>query len=278
MGPDLDTIDLADLLKGASPRCEPLIAESTHPFFTLPPDERQPTGGAEAQFAHGGYAVGVAYTTRIAYDLKDDTVFCPLAPDDWLATRPSLLLGPLLNGATIVLYEEPPTPAATWDALARDNVTTLVAPTTLLHDLAVAPDVTELREASALRLVISDGPPLTADEWWHLYRVILRERAHLCANWWEPAHGAPIIGTLPSMDVKPGWLGKPFPGTAVTVGGPNSEENTAPAAGELRLAGQWPHLTQGATPTPIAPEARRDEDGYITLVAPAAQTTAAQSS
>lgn len=259
-----DTIDLAALLKGASPRCEPRIVASGEPFLTLPPDAG---AGMNAQFAHGGYAVGVAYTTRIAYDLKDDERFCPLALGDWLAARPGVILGPLLNGATIVLHEAPPAPDALWAALARDGVTILLAPTATLATLATAPP--PAADASgALRLVIGDGRALEPTAWWSLYRDRLRERAHLCANWWAPALGAPVVGTLPSMEARPGWLGKPFPGIVATVVDPQGDAVQPGAVGRLRLAGAWPHLAHGVAPSAFAPAAIGDDDGYLTLAAP----------
>jgi acetyl-CoA synthetase len=259
-----DTIDLATLLKGASPRCEPRIVASGEPFLTLPADAG---AGMNAQFAHGGYAVGVAYITRIAYDLKDEDRFCPLAPGDWLAARPGLILGPLLNGATIVLHEAPPAPAAIWAALARDGVTTLLAPTATLATLAAAP-IPAADESAALRLVIGDGRALAPAAWWSLYRDQLRGRAHLCANWWEPALGAPVVGTLPSMEARPGWLGKPLPGIVATVVDPEGAAVQTGAAGHLRLAGSWPHLAQGIALSAVAPAASSDDDGYLTLDAP----------
>ena len=258
-------IDLADLLKGASPRCEPTIVDSEHPLFVLP--AATPDSGAGAEFVHGGYAVGTAYITRIAYDLKDEDIYWPLGDSEWLASHPATLLGPLLNGATIVLREGATTPAGiagVWQTIVRLGVTTLLATTPILRQLlAHGTEQPATGDLTTLRLLICDGPPLTPTEWWHAYRQILREDGQLCANWWEPAMGTPVIGTLPSMIAKPGWLGKPFPGIQATIGAQDRG-----ATGQLRFAGSWPQMAHNGTVASdgASVTAQRDQDGYLTLV------------
>lgn len=261
------TIDLADLLKGASPRCEPTIVDSEHPLFVLP--AMTSDQGDAVAFVHGGYAVGVAYTTRIAYDLKDEDIYWPLADGAWLASHPAALIGPLLNGATIVLRESAPDlsdAAGVWETIGRLGVTTLLVTTpTLRHLLASSAAQPTANDLATLRLLICDGPPLTPEEWWRAYRHILHEAGQLCANWWEPAMGTPVLGTLPSMVAKPGWLGKPLPGIRVSIG-----EHTAGGAGTgpLEFAEAWPQLARNHSAAGISAGAiaKQDADGYITLV------------
>ncbi len=267
--PGVGEIDLADLLRGASPRCEPTIVDSDHPFFILPPtgpDDN--SGGARgAWFSHGGYAVGAAYTTRIAYDLKDEDVYCPLGDADWFAAHPAALLGPLLNGATIVLHEGIPDSGTVWRTVARLGVTILLATSPTLR-LLLGEGTPPAAKPTALRLLICDGPPLDTAGWWRAYRDILRGQGQLCANWWEPAMGAPTIGTLPSMDAKPGWLGKPLPGIGATVVDREGREVRPLVPGWLHLDGISPQRAQrdesAVAPPPVT--AMRDEDGYITLL------------
>jgi len=267
-------LDLADLLKGASPRCEPTIVDSEHPLFVLPAattDRADDQGGA-AEFVHGGYAVGTAYITRIAYDLKDEDIYWPLGDNDWLASHPAALLGPLLNGATIVLRAGAAAAsdsAGVWQTIARLGVTTLLATTPILRQL-LARDAAQpaTGELTTLRLLICDGPPLTPEEWWRAYRQILRGTGQLCANWWEPAMGTPVIGTLPSMVAKPGWLGKPLPGIRATIIEQAEGEQGVPGTGRLRFAGAWPQLARNgaAAGGRASVRAKQDADGYLTLV------------
>ena len=263
-------IDLTNLLKGASPRCEPTIVDSEHSLFVLPAATAGQGSGAE--FVHGGYAVGTAYTTRIAYDLKDEDVYWPLSDGEWLAQHPAALLGPLLNGATIVLHEGTPDlagPDGVGQTIARLGVTTLLVTTPALRTLlAQAAEQPAAGGLATLRLLICDGPPLTPEEWWRTYRQILHETGQLCANWWEPAMGTPVLGTLPSMIAKPGWLGKPLPGVRATISDQDGEPQRPLTAGQLHLGGAWPQMARNgaAEGGKAGATAKQDEDGYITLV------------
>ncbi|HEY8601413.1 MAG TPA: AMP-binding protein, partial [Thermomicrobiales bacterium] len=258
-------IDLADLLKGASPRCEPTSVDSEHPLFVLPAATADQGGGLA--FVHGGYAVGVAYITRIAYDLKDEDIYWPLAEGAWLASHPAALLGPLLNGATIVLSARADL-GGVRETIDRLGVTTLLTTSPILRQLLIqGAEQPVVGDATTLRLLICDGPPLAPEEWWRAYRQLLREAGQLCANWWEPAMGAPVIGTLPSMIAKPGWLGKPLPGIQTSVSEQDRQEQGAPGAGQLRFVGTWPQMARnGGTGVGAGVTAKQDADGYITLL------------
>jgi acetyl-CoA synthetase len=237
-------IDLADLLRGASPRCEPTIVDSDHPFFILPPTGRTTIRAGRAGVVQSRwYAVGAAYTTRITYDLKDEDVYCPLGDADWFAAHPAALLGPLLNGATIVLHEGIPDSGTVWRTVARLASRSCSPPSPTLR-LLLGEGTPPAAKPTALRLLICDGPPLDTAGWWRAYRDILRGQGQLCANWWEPAMGAPTIGTLPSMDAKPGWLGKPLPGIGATVVDREGREVGPLVPGWLHLDGISPQRAQ----------------------------------
>jgi acetyl-CoA synthetase len=277
-------VDLRDLLTGASPRCEPVMVDSEDPLFILYTSGT--TGKPKGPlYVHGGYQVGVSYYTRIAYDLKDDDIYWCTSDIGWIVGHSSMLYGPLMNGVTIVVREgapDFPDPGVCWRIVEKLGVTTLfTAPTTLRMFMKFGESYPAACDLSTLGLLICAGEPLNPEAWWWAYRHLLRERGHLCDNWWQTETAAPTIGTLPSMAAKPGWAGKPLPGYGAEVVDREGQPVPPNTGGLLTLRGPWPQMMRTLWNDPAryaeywttipgayfaGDVAVRGEDGYLMIL------------
>ncbi len=128
---------------------------------------------------HGGYMVGVATTLKWVFDLKDtDTWWCAADPG-WVTGHSYIVYGPLLLGATSVMYEGAPNhpfPDRWWDIVERHGVTMLYTAPTAIRGLMRFGDAWPTRhDLSSLRLLGSVGEPINPEAWKWYHRVIGRE-------------------------------------------------------------------------------------------------------
>jgi len=235
---------------------------------------------------HGGYMVGVATTLKWVFDLKEDDTWWCAADPGWITGHSYIVYGPLLLGATSVMYEGAPNhpfPDRWWDVVERHGVTVLYTAPTAIRGLMRFGDAWPNRhDLSSLRLLGSVGEPINPEAWKWYYRVIGKEQCPIMDTWWQTETGGFMITPLPSTPLKPGSATKPFPGVVVDVldedgspVGPNEE-------GYLVIKSPWPAMLRTVYGDPdryveqywsrfpgmymTGDSARRDEDGYIWVI------------
>jgi len=235
---------------------------------------------------HGGYMVGVATTLKWVFDLKEEDTWWCAADPGWITGHSYIVYGPLLLGATSVIYEGAPNhpfPDRWWDVAERHGVTVLYTAPTAIRGLMRFGDAWPNRhDLSGLRLLGSVGEPINPEAWKWYYRVIGKEKCPIMDTWWQTETGGFMITPLPSTPLKPGSATKPFPGVVVDVldedgnpVGPNEE-------GYLVIKTPWPAMLRTVYGDPdryveqywsrfpgmymTGDSARRDEDGYIWVI------------
>jgi len=235
---------------------------------------------------HGGYMVGIATTLKWVFDLKEtDTWWCAADPG-WVTGHSYIVYGPLLLGATSVMYEGAPNhpfPDRWWDIVERHGVTVLYTAPTAIRGLMRFGDAWPTRhDLSSLRLLGSVGEPINPEAWKWYYRVIGREQCPIMDTWWQTETGHFMITPLPVTPLKPGSASRPFPGVDIAV----LDEDGNPVApneeGYLVIRTPWPGMLRTIYGDPdryvqqywsrfpgvymTGDSARIDEDGYVWVI------------
>jgi len=223
--------------------CEPMDAED--PLFIL---YTSGSTGKPKGVLHttGGYGVWTSLTHELVFDLHPETdVYWCSADVGWITGHSYVVYGPMINGATQVLFEGVPTfPDAGrfWDVIDKHGVTLFYTAPTAIRALMAQGDsfVTRASRAS-LRLLGTVGEPINPEAWRWYSSVVGDGRCPVIDTWWQTETGGIMIVGLPgAVAQKPGSAGRPFPGVLPEVmdGAGNVLEGAA--EGVLVLADSWP--------------------------------------
>jgi acetyl-CoA synthetase len=196
----------------------------------------------------GGYLVGVAYTHWAAFDLKPETdIFWTAADIGWVTGHSYLVYGPLVNGATSVMYEgTPDTPhkGRWWEIIEKYRVTILYcAPTAIRTFMKWGADIPENFDLSSLRILGTVGEPINPEAYVWYRHYIGGDRTPVVDTWWQTETGMHMISPMPGVTAgKPGAAMKAIPGVEVEV--VNDEAAPVPngSGGYLVVTKPWPAM------------------------------------
>lgn len=229
---------------------EPVWVEAEHPLFIL---YTSGTTGTPKGLFHttGGYLTGAAHSHRLVFDLKPETdVYWCTADVGWITGHSYIVYGPLINGATQVLYEGTPnTPheGRWWEIIEQYKVTILyTAPTAIRTFMKWGEAIPAQYDLSSLRLLGSVGEPINPEAWMWYRRVIGSDRCPIVDTWWQTETGAIMISPLPGVTAtKPGSAMTPLPGLCVDVVDEAGRPVANGEAGYLVITEPWPAMLRG---------------------------------
>ncbi|MCP2263484.1 acetate--CoA ligase [Promicromonospora thailandica] len=239
-----------DALAAASDQHEPVAVEAEHPLFIL---YTSGTTGKPKGILHttGGYLTQAAYTHKNVFDLKPETdVYWCTADVGWVTGHSYVVYGPLVNGATQVLYEgTPDTPhrGRWWELIEKYKVSILyTAPTAIRTCMKWGDDIPGGFDLTSLRVLGSVGEPINPEAWMWYRRVIGGDRTPIVDTWWQTETGAIMISPLPGVTAaKPGSAQVPLPGIAATVVDDEAKPVPDGGGGYLVLSEPWPSMLRG---------------------------------
>jgi acetyl-CoA synthetase len=224
--------------------------DSEHPLFILY------TSGTTAKpkgISHttGGYLTQVAYTHKMVFDIKPETdVYWCTADVGWVTGHSYVVYGPLINGATQVMYEgTPDTPhkGRIFELIAKYKVSILyTAPTLIRTWMKWGDEFPKAHNLNSLRLLGSVGEPINPEAWIWYREVIGGNRCPIVDTWWQTETGAIMISPLPGVTAtKPGSAMRPLPGISGKVVDDNAKEVGLGHGGYLILDKPWPSMLRG---------------------------------
>jgi acetyl-CoA synthetase len=236
-----------EALAEADATCAPAELDAEHPLFILysSGSTAKPKGILHST---GGYLTQVAWTHKHVFDLQPekDVYWCS-ADVGWITGHSYIVYGPLLNGATSVMYEgapDYPHKGIWWELCERYGATIFyTAPTAIRACMKWGVEHVEQADLSKLRLLGSVGEPINPKAWLWYWKVVGGERCPVVDTWWQTETGAIMITTLPGAQaMKPGKAGTPLPGIATAVLDEEGAEVARGTQGLLSLSRPWPAM------------------------------------
>mgnify|MGYP001578780609 FL=1 len=228
-----------DIVKKETDECEPEPVDSEDLLFILytSGSTGKPKGCCHVA---GGYAIQANFTAKWIFDLKEDDIFWSTADIGWITGHTYSCYGPLLCGATFVIYEgspDWPTPERWCQIIEKYKVTTFyTAPTAIRMFEKYGADLVRKYKLETLQILGSVGEPIDQSAWQWYFDEVGKGNCPLVDTWWQTETGGILITSLPGIGpFKPSFTGLPFPGIKVDILSEDGKSLPAGKEGDLVL-------------------------------------------
>jgi acetyl-CoA synthetase len=238
---------LHDAIQGVDKTCaaEPMDAEDLLFILYTSGSTGKPKGVVHTV---GGYMVYAGFTFKNVFQYEESDIYWCTADIGWITGHTYILYGPLLNGATTLLFEGVPSYpdyGRFWQVCDKYGVNQFyTAPTAIRALMAAGDDHVLSYSLDSLKVLGSVGEPINEEAWNWYFIHVGKERCPIVDTWWQTETGGIMIGGLGSISpMKAAHAGLPLPGiqpVLLDANGELIEENER--EGLLCVRFPWPGM------------------------------------
>ena len=229
--------------------CEAVQMDSEDPLFIL---YTSGSTGKPKGMMHttGGYMVYVGYTFQNVFQYQENDIFWCTADIGWITGHSYIVYGPLLNGATTVMFEGIPSYpdfGRFWEVIEKHKITHLYTAPTAIRSLAKEPlSWVENYNLSSLKILGSVGEPINDEAWMWYYKNIGKNQCPIVDTWWQTETGGILISPIPNVTkLKPTFATLPLPGVKPALMDETKHEISGnDVAGNLCIKYPWPSIAR----------------------------------
>ena len=237
-------IDWHEAVAAQPSECPPAEMDAEDPRFILytSGSTGKPKGVLHTS---GGYAVWASITHEYVFDYRPGQIYWCAADIGWVTGHSYVVYGPLMNGATTVMFEGVPNfpdPSRFWQIVDKFAVEIFYgAPTALRALMREGDDWVTRTSRKSLRLLGSVGEPINPEAWQWYHKVVGDRRCPIVDTWWQTETGGVMITPLPgATPLKPGSATRPFLGVQPALLDNEGMEIEGAGDGCLVITDSWP--------------------------------------
>ena len=237
------------LLDQASPDCEAEIMDAEDLLFVL---YTSGSTGKPKGMVHSsaGYMVYAAHTFKNIFQYRQGDIYWCTADIGWITGHSYIVYGPLLNGATTVMFEGIPTypdQGRFWQVVEKHKVNQFYTAPTAIRALAKERlEHVEKYDLSSLKVLGTVGEPINEDAWHWYYNHVGKGKSPIVDTWWQTETGGIMISPIPYVTPTiPTYATLPFIGVQLALMDDDGNEITGnKVSGKLCIKFPWPGIAR----------------------------------